>query len=108
MNQTKNTHTPAVSIRPASAEDGADVRRLAGLDSSVVPASPLLIATVDGVPAAAISLADGHVVADPFQPTAALVALLRMRADHLHGPARSPGRARLRHGLTLRGRRAVA
>jgi hypothetical protein len=37
-----------------------------------------LIGDVDGVPAAAISLADGRVVADPFRPATGLTAHLRL------------------------------
>jgi DNA-directed RNA polymerase specialized sigma24 family protein len=66
----------------------------------------VLARTLDGAPAAAIDLRTGDVIADPFQPTAALVALLRLRAEHLHGPARSPGGRRLR--LRPRGRSVTA
>lgn len=104
-----NTDSPALAIRPATVDDTAAVARLAALDSSTIPAAPLLLGTIDGVPAAAISLAGGAVVADPFQHTAALVALLRLRADHLHGPARGPDRSPVRHverlAVALRGRR---
>lgn len=107
MTRTEQLSTPSLALRPATAEDAATVRRLAALDSAPVPADPLLIGTIDGVPAAALSLATGAVVADPFVPTAALVALLRMRAEHLRGPARSPGGRRL--GLPRLGaRRALA
>jgi hypothetical protein len=34
---------------------------------------------------AALSLADGRVVADPFRLTENAIALLRVRADHLAG-----------------------
>lgn len=100
---------PTVALRMATPDDAAAIARLAALDSSQVPAGPYLIGTIDGGPAAAISLSTGAVVADPFTPTAALVALLRMRAEHLRGPARSPGRRWVgRHDLRLRARRALA
>lgn len=106
MNHTASTDTPALAIRTATADDTAAVDRLAALDSRPAPAGPLLIGTIDGIPAAAVSLTSGAVVADPFQHTAALVALLRLRADHLHGPARGPDRSPLRHlAVALRGRR---
>jgi hypothetical protein len=109
MNQTPNTHTPAVAIRNATADDTTAVARLAALDSSLTPTGPLLLGTIDGVAAAAVSLTTGAVVADPFQKTAPLVALLRLRADHLHGPARGPDRSARRHmerlAVALRGRR---
>ncbi|WP_354697955.1 hypothetical protein [Paraconexibacter sp. AEG42_29] len=110
MSQTHTAPAPqSVAIRTATPDDSATIVRLAALDSSAVPAGPHLIGTVDGVPAAAISLSTGAVVADPFTPTAALVALLRMRAEHLRGPARSPGglRGAGRIGLSVRGRRAL-
>ena len=60
--------------------DRAAVARLAALDSTDVPASPVLVAEVDGEPQAALSLRDGSVAADPFSPTAQLVSLLRLHA----------------------------
>ncbi len=68
-------------IRPAYGDDYAELARLAALDSADhVPARPLLIAEVDGVLRAALSLADGSSIADPFHPSARLVALLRAHA----------------------------
>ncbi|MBV9464847.1 MAG: hypothetical protein JO169_01910, partial [Solirubrobacterales bacterium] len=45
-----------------------------------MPAQPALVAEIDGELCAALSLADGRVVADPFRPSGALLELLRMRA----------------------------
>jgi hypothetical protein len=71
----------ALTIRPAYADDCVALHRLAALDSApAVPQGPLLLAERDGELRAALSLADGTVVADPFHPTAALVALLRVHA----------------------------
>src|SRR4051794_17347155 len=67
---------------------GAD--RLAELDSQRPLTGPALVGEIDGKPAAAISLDDGRVVADPFQQTARLVSLLRMRARALHAADREP------------------
>jgi hypothetical protein len=64
--------------------------KLAELDSQRPLTGPALIGEIDGRPAAAISLADGRVVADPFQPTAQLVAQLRMRARALQELERTP------------------
>ncbi|MEA2298481.1 MAG: hypothetical protein QOF77_1417 [Solirubrobacteraceae bacterium] len=75
--------TPAprqVTIRPEAPADSAGVRRLAALDSAPVPRGPVLLAEGDGRLLAAISLATGRVVADPFAPTAPLVGLLRLHA----------------------------
>jgi hypothetical protein len=63
---------------------GAD--RLAELDSQRPVTGPALVGEIDGRPAAAISLADGRVVADPFRPTADVVELLRLRTS-LHDDA---------------------
>ncbi len=68
-------------IRPAYGDDYDALDRLAALDSADhVPARPLLIAEVDGVLGAALSLADGSSIADPFYRSAPLVGLLRTHA----------------------------
>ncbi len=110
INVTTTSIPPAYSIRTAGQRDEDAVARVAALDSSAVPSAPLLLGTIDGVPAAALSLATGAIVADPFQRTAALADLLRLRATHLQDPVHPPGRARLRVRLALvtRRRRAVA
>ena len=79
-----------VIVREATPADGAALARLADLDSARVPAAPLLVAETDGELRAAISVLDGSVVADPFHPSAELVAILRMRAGA--EPARGPSR----------------
>jgi hypothetical protein len=71
---------------------GAD--RLAELDSQRPLTGPALVGEIDGKPAAAISLADGRVVADPFRHTAQLVSLLRMRARALREAEREPSVSR--------------
>jgi hypothetical protein len=81
------TDLPTIALRPAVPDDAATVRRLAALDSAPAPRTPALIGLLDGAPAAALSLADGRVVADPFLPTADVVALLRRRAAGHAGPA---------------------
>jgi hypothetical protein len=48
-------HNP-VTLRFAFPDDAAAVARLAALDSSRPPAQPVLIAEIDGEPAAALSL----------------------------------------------------
>lgn len=72
-----------LAIRPATADDSADVARLAALDSAAVPTGALLLGVVDGRAVAALSVDSGAVVADPFSPTADLVNLLRQRAERL-------------------------
>ncbi len=71
------------TIRFANAQDQAAVERLAQLDSSVVPAAPLLLAEEGGHLIAAISARNGTAVADPFTRSADAVELLRRRARQL-------------------------
>ena len=69
-----------VTLRLAGEEDEAAVARLAQLDSRPVPAPPLLVAERAGRIDAAVSLAGGDAVADPFRRTAELVELLQCHA----------------------------
>jgi hypothetical protein len=91
----------AVTLRCAEARDGPALARLAQLDSASPLAAPVLVADLEGELLAAISLADGAVVANPFQPTAALVELLRARERQLRsgGWLRSRARRRIRRRL---------
>ena len=75
----------SITLRYAFPDDDAQVGRLASLDSASVPEAPLLVAEVGGELRAAISLHDGSVIADPFHPTLALIALLRERGQQLTG-----------------------
>jgi hypothetical protein len=70
----------ANSIRYATEQDTQTLERLAELDSQPPLSGPVLIAELGGIPAAALCIGDGRVVADPFQGTDHLVANLRMRA----------------------------
>jgi len=90
----------AHTIRPATADDAAAVRRLAALDSRPPLSGPALIGEIGGLPAAALSLADGRLVADPFLPTAVLAVELRLRAEGVLAYERQPSlAARLRAAL---------
>ena len=75
----------AITLRRARPADGPAIARLAELDGAPPPREPLLVAEVLGQLRAAISLADGAVVADPFHPTLALLELLRARERQLRG-----------------------
>jgi len=75
----------ALTIRPANGDDAVRVRRLAVLDAGREPAGRVLVAEENGLVVAALSVDDGHAVADPFEPTAPAVALLRARANALRG-----------------------
>ena len=77
------SYNPQISIHPATASDRPAVERLAALDSAAVPAGEVLIAEVGGEPVAAIEVATGSTVADPFRRTAGPVDLLTVRARHL-------------------------
>jgi hypothetical protein len=80
-------------IRPATPEDERALRQLAELDSQRPLSGPALIAEIDGAPAAALSLTEGRVLADPFRRTAVLGQLLRMRAGALEAYSRTPSLA---------------
>jgi hypothetical protein len=70
-----------LTIRFALPADAAALHDLAALDSAPrTPAGEVLVAESGGALVAALSLDDGRVVADPFRPTADVVALLRVRA----------------------------
>ena len=97
----------AIVIRTAGPADEPVLRRLAALDESPPIAIPALLAEVDGVPRAALDLRDRRVVADPFAPTAPLVALLRLRAELLEGARRQAWTARVRGALRPRVGRAL-
>jgi hypothetical protein len=94
-----------VTLRFAFPDDAQALARLAALDSSQSPLQPVLIAEVEGVLRAALSLADGAVVADPFHPTIALLDLLRARAGQLSSVG---DRAESRWAIRARARLDVA
>jgi hypothetical protein len=78
---TSTRRPTEILIRRAYADDATELARLAALDSADgVPGAPLLVAELDGELRVALSLADGSVIADPFVPTAEVIALLRLRA----------------------------
>ena len=70
-----------ISLRLAGAIDRAELERLAILDERPLPPAPHLIARCDGELAAALSLATGELIADPFRRTAELRRLLLAHAD---------------------------
>jgi hypothetical protein len=85
-------------IRIATEDDARSLHRLAELDSQrPLGEDRILVGEIDGAPAAALSLATGRAIADPFKPTAHLVATLRTRASGLVAAERTPSlRDRLR------------
>jgi hypothetical protein len=81
-------------IRQATDDDQRALERLAELDSQRPLSMPALIAETRGQPAAAISLADGRVIADPFEYTVVLQQLLRYRLGGLQAYSRQPSLAK--------------
>ena len=79
-----------VTLRTATAVDAGALERLAQLDSSRIPAAPVLVAEVGDELRAAISMTDGHAVSDPFYPSADALAMLRTRRERLVAAAGSP------------------
>ena len=57
-----------------------ELERLAALSEKPAADGEWLVADVDGVPVAALSLEDGSTLADPFKPTAQVLSLLQLRA----------------------------
>ncbi|MGH2870809.1 MAG: hypothetical protein ACRDNK_24975 [Solirubrobacteraceae bacterium] len=77
-------YATGVTIRYAFPDDVVALQRLAALDSQALPAGRLLLAEIAGEPWAAVSIDLTPIaVADPFRPTAELVALLSDRARRL-------------------------
>jgi hypothetical protein len=77
------TADTTIIIRRAGAADAQVLARLAALDSAAVPGADSLVAELDGRPVAAIDLAQGRVVADPFTRTLDVVELLTLRATRM-------------------------
>ena len=91
--------------RSTSADTGA-LARLAALDSASPPRGPALVAEADSRVLAALPLGSGRAIADPFEPTSELVALLELRRVQIESAGGAPrARARGLRGL-LRGRLA--
>jgi hypothetical protein len=82
------SHIEPLIIREAQPTDVAALERLAALDSGRVPSGRLLVAEADGKIQAAVPLAGGPAIADPFRSTTASVSLLGLRAAQLRGLAR--------------------
>ena len=93
----------SMTIHRARTEDAPALHTLELLDDHALPTGEALVAEEDGRAVAAVHVATGTAVADPFRRTAAPVALLRLRAAQLRGED-SP--LTTRRGL--RARRAAA
>jgi hypothetical protein len=84
-----------VTVRTSGSDDASGLARLAALDSARPLRGPALIAESDSRMLAALPLGSGRPIADPFEPTAELVALLELRRDQLRAADGEP-RRRLR------------
>ncbi len=91
-------HNAPLRIRQARHADAAAVARLAAIDSSHAPHGDVLLAEVGDELWAALSLDDGHAVADPLRPSADAVLILGQRGRQLRRGRRSRagGRPHLR------------
>jgi hypothetical protein len=72
-----------VTVRRSTSGDASALARLAALDSASPPRGPALIAEADTRMLAALPLGSGRPIADPFEPTAELVALLELRREQM-------------------------
>jgi hypothetical protein len=91
--RTSPNPAEALTIRLAGPADTAALGRLAQLDSAPAPKPvPMLVAEVGGELRAALPLDGGRAIADPFRPTAELVAILAERARQLAPPPRRTAR----------------
>ncbi len=92
----------SITLRYGFPDDAEPLARLAALDSAAVPRGPILLAEVGGELRAALSLADGAVIADPFYATGTLVDLLGARAWQLRQSEMPGRRSRVRWWGRLR------
>jgi hypothetical protein len=81
-----------ITVRRAVGTDRGELERLAALDSGTPPRGPALVAEADARLLAALPLGSGRPIADPFEPTASIVALLELRAEQLRRNERRGGR----------------
>jgi hypothetical protein len=72
-----------ITVRRSVSSDRSELERLAALDSARPPRGPALVAEADCRMLAALPLGSGRPIADPFEPTAAIVALLELRAEQI-------------------------
>jgi hypothetical protein len=76
-----------VTIRRASARDGLGLVQLAALGEARPLGDDVLLAEVDGELWAALDLADGRTIFDPFRPTCAVRRLLGLRRESMRRAA---------------------
>ena len=91
-----------ITVRYSVASDLSELARLAALDSASPPRGPALVAETDSRMLAALPLGSGRPIADPFEPTAEIVELLRLRAEQVQAGERNRWRDRVRSLLRAR------
>jgi hypothetical protein len=85
------TRLGELELRLCKAADDPALERLAALAEQPVPFGRLVVALCDGDLVAAVPLAGGRALTDPFVKTRHIVPLLEMRAAQLRQPdARTP------------------
>lgn len=67
----------AIQLRLCACRE--EIERLAALSERIARSGDWIVADVDGVPVAAVSVEDGTTLYDPFRPTAQVVSLLEFR-----------------------------
>jgi hypothetical protein len=67
----------AIQLRLSACRE--ELERLAALSERPLHDGDWIVADVDGVPVAAVSVDDGTTVYDPFKPSSQAVSLLRLR-----------------------------
>src|SRR3954447_25922157 len=97
-----------ITVRRAVSADRSELARLAALDSATPPRGPTLVAEADSRMLAALPLGSGRPIADPFEPTAEIVALLQLRAEQLKESEPRRLRDRVRSLLRVRPSQARA
>jgi hypothetical protein len=75
----------AFTMRESRADDGDRLERLAAVDSGNLPSGRVLLGELDGELIAAMPIAGGPAISDPFKATSAFVSLLGLRAAQLRG-----------------------
>jgi hypothetical protein len=93
-----------LTVRRSNSADRAGLARLAALDSAQPPRGPALVAEADSRMLAALPMGAGRAIADPFEPTAALVALLELRRSQIASAESASTTRRGRLRSLLRGR----
>jgi hypothetical protein len=88
-----------VVLRLCSVHDDPALERIAALEGVAVPSGRHVVAEVNGSIVAALPLAGGPALADPFHATAQLMPLLQLRARQLTPTTRTGRTAGIRSAV---------